>query len=212
MARLTLKQRYRHIIDWFVANKGIQQTELAYANDFQLLVAVILSAQCTDKRVNIVTPALFEKYPDVLTMAKARYEDVLELIKSISYPNSKSRYLVDTARQLIEDFGGRVPESIDKMMMLPGVGRKTANVIASVLYKQPRMAVDTHVFRVSRRLGLSEGKTPLQVETDLTANIPKQYIADAHHWLILHGRYVCQARRPHCEECGIYDWCRYVGN
>lgn len=210
--QLTLKQRYNNIISWFVRNKGVQETELDYENDFQLIVAVILSAQCTDKRVNMVTPVLFEKYPDAATMSKASYGEVFELIKSISYPNSKSRYLVDTARSLIDNFGGKVPASIEEMMRLPGVGRKTANVVASVLYKQPRMAVDTHVFRVSRRLGLSKGKTPLQVENDLMANIPKKYIADAHHWLILHGRYVCQARKPHCEECGIADWCEHIGN
>lgn len=212
MAKLTLKQRYKHIIDWFLENKGVQETELAYENDFQLLVAVILSAQCTDKRVNIVTPTLFAKYPDAQSMAKASYEEVFEQIKSISYPNSKSRYLVDMSRSLIEDFGGRVPESTDEMQRLAGVGRKTANVVASVLYSQPKMAVDTHVFRVARRLGLSKGKNPLQVETDLTNNIPKKYISIAHHWLILHGRYVCQARKPKCEECGVSRWCEHFGN
>lgn len=212
MAKLNLKQRYKHIIDWFLENKGVQETELSYENDFQLLVAVILSAQCTDKRVNIVTPTLFAKYPDARSMAKASYEDVFEQIKSISYPNSKSRYLVDMSRSLIADFGGRVPESTDEMQKLAGVGRKTANVIASVLYSQPKMAVDTHVFRVARRLGLSKGKTPLQVETDLTDNIPQKYISHAHHWLILHGRYVCQARNPKCEECGIAQWCEHFGS
>ncbi|KGN77728.1 endonuclease III [Porphyromonadaceae bacterium COT-184 OH4590] len=212
MAKLTLKQRYKHIIDWFLENKGVQETELAYENDFQLLVAVILSAQCTDKRVNIVTPTLFAKYPDARSMAKASYEEVFEQIKSISYPNSKSRYLVDMSRSLIEDFGGRVPESTDEMQRLAGVGRKTANVVASVLYSQPKMAVDTHVFRVARRLGLSKGKNPLQVETDLTNNIPKKYISIAHQWLILHGRYVCQARKPKCEECGVSRWCEHFGN
>ncbi len=211
MTKLTLKQRYKHIIDWFIKNKGTQETELSYKNDFQLLVAVILSAQCTDKRVNIVTPTLFAKYPDAKSMSRATYEEVFELIKSISYPNSKSRYLVDMSRSLIDNYGGRVPESTDEMQKLAGVGRKTANVIASVLYSQPKMAVDTHVFRVARRLGLSKGKNPLQVETDLTNNIPKQHIAHAHHWLILHGRYVCLARKPKCEECHLTEWCEHFG-
>lgn len=209
MAKLTLKQRYKYIIDWFDKNKGQQETELDYGNDFQLLVSVILSAQCTDKRVNMVTPKLFEQFGDAEAMSRATYDEVFELIGSVTYPNSKSKYLVDSARMILEDFGGKIPASVDELQRLPGVGRKTANVIASVLFNQPRMAVDTHVFRVSRRLGLSEGTTPLQVERDLVANIPKHHIANAHHWLILHGRYVCQARKPKCDECGISPWCKH---
>ncbi len=209
MAKLTLKQRYKYIIDWFDKNKGKQETELDYGNDFQLLVSVILSAQCTDKRVNMVTPKLFEQFGDAEAMSRATYDEVFELIGSVTYPNSKSKYLVDSARMILEDFGGKIPMSVDELQRLPGVGRKTANVIASVLFNQPKMAVDTHVFRVSRRLGLSEGTTPLQVERDLMANIPKHHIANAHHWLILHGRYVCQARKPKCDECGISPWCKH---
>ena len=209
MTKLTLKRRYKYIIDWFEENKGRQETELIYGSEFQLLVAVILSAQCTDKRVNLITPRLFEQFPDAKTMASASYDDVFELIKSVSYPNSKSKYLVDSARMIIGDFGGEIPTATDQLQKMPGVGRKTANVIASVLFNQPKMAVDTHVFRVARRLGLSEGKTPLKVEEDLTKHIAKRHIANAHHWLILHGRYVCLARKPKCEECQISIWCRY---
>ncbi|PID94684.1 MAG: endonuclease III [Bacteroidales bacterium] len=212
MAGLTLKQRYDNIIKWFVDNKGRQETELNYTTPFELLVAVILSAQCTDKRVNMVTPNLFAQYKDIESMANATYEEVFEAIKSISYPNSKSKYLVDTARILLADYNGQIPSDTAEMQKLSGVGRKTANVIASVLYNQPKMAVDTHVFRVARRLGLSRGNTPLKVENDLTKYIPKEHIADAHHWLILHGRYICDARKPKCDDCGIEAWCKHKGN
>lgn len=209
--KYTINERYRHIVDWFVRHKGHQTTELEYASDFELLVAVILSAQCTDKRVNTVTPKLFERYPDVRSMASADYGDVFKLIQSVSYPNSKARYLVDSARTIVQCFGGRIPERVEELQQLPGVGRKTANVVASVVFGQPRMPVDTHIFRVARRIGLSDGNTPLKVENDLTSHIPTEYIADAHHWLLLHGRYVCKARTPLCTECGIAEWCQYFG-
>jgi len=203
------KERYKKIFDWFKENQPNVQTELHYQIDFQLLVAVILSAQCTDKRVNMVTPALFEKYPDALSMSKATQEDILLCINSISYPNNKSKHLLAMSKMLIEEFGGTLPNDTDLLQRLPGVGRKTANVIASVLFNQPKMAVDTHVFRVARRLGLSNGKNPLQVENELVANIAEKDIATAHHWLILHGRYVCIARKPKCEDCGIAKFCEY---
>lgn len=209
--KYTINERYKHIVDWFVENRGHQTTELKYASDFELLMAVILSAQCTDKRVNTVTPKLFERYPDVRSMASADYGDVFKLIQSVSYPNSKARYLVDSARTIVQCFGGRIPERVEELQQLPGVGRKTANVIASVVFGQPRMPVDTHIFRVARRIGLSDGNTPLKVEIELTSHIPTEYIADAHHWLLLHGRYVCKARTPLCTECGIAEWCRYFG-
>lgn len=207
--RYTIEERYRHIVDWFVRHKGHQTTELEYSSVYELLVSVILSAQCTDKRVNTITPKLFERYPDVWSMADAEYGDVFELIRSVSYPNSKTRYLVDSAKMIMERFGGRIPDDVDELQTLPGVGRKTANVVASVAFGQPRMPVDTHIFRVARRLGISDGNTPRKVENDLTSHIPSKYIADAHHWLLLHGRYVCKARTPLCSECGIAEWCRY---
>jgi len=206
------KERYTKIFDWFRGNKPNVKTELLYLTDFQLLVAVILSAQCTDKRVNMVTPALFEKYPNALTMSKATQEDILQCINSISYPNNKSKHLLAMAKMLVEDFDGVLPRDTNILQQLPGVGRKTANVIASVLFNQPKMAVDTHVFRVARRLGLSKGKTPLQVENELVANIAIKDIATAHHWLILHGRYVCTARKPKCEICGIARFCQSKEN
>ena len=187
------------------------ETELRYANTFQLLVAVMLSAQCTDKRVNMVTPALFEAYPTPSAMAAATEENVLEYVRSVSYPNSKARHLVATARQLTERFGGEVPQTLDELTQLPGVGRKTANVVMSVAFGQARMAVDTHVFRVSHRIGLVSNKatTPLAVERELVKHLPEAIIPRAHHWLILHGRYVCKALRPDCLACGIRHACAY---
>jgi endonuclease-3 len=207
-----LKQKYKHIIEWFKQNKGEPQTELRYNTDFQLLVAVILSAQCTDKRINMITPALFERFPDVQTMSKSAVDEVFNYIKSVSYPNSKARHLVEMAKMVVEKFDGKIPSDERELQMLSGVGRKTANVMLSVLYNQPKMAVDTHVFRVAHRIGLSDGKTPLAVENQLVANISEKDIPNAHHWLILHGRYVCTARNPKCNECGIAEWCDYFHN
>ena len=201
-------ERYAGIIDWFTENMPVAETELHFASTFQLLVAVVLSAQCTDKRVNIVTPELFRHFPTPESMAAATFEEVYELVRSVSYPNSKTRHLIALSQKLVSDFGGEVPSDIDALMTLPGVGRKTANVVASVVYNQPVIAVDTHVFRVSHRLGLSDGKTPLAVEEELEKHIPEDKRAVAHHWLILHGRYVCTAKSPRCTECGLSDWCR----
>ena len=201
------KDRYYHIVRYFQENMPVAETELHYKDPFQLLVAVILSAQCTDRRVNITTPPLFERFPDAQSLAAASVEDVYELIKSVSYPNNKARHLVGMAQKLISDFGGEVPSDIDALMSLPGVGRKTANVIASIVYDKPVIAVDTHVFRVSHRLGLSGGKTPAAVEKDLERHIPEELRPLAHHWLILHGRYVCTARNPKCYGCGLTNWC-----
>ena len=202
---MTRKQRFEGIVGWFSENRPVAETELRYGNVFQLLCAVILSAQCTDKRVNLVTPALFGRFPDAASLAA---EEVLPYVKSVSYPNSKAAHLAAMARKLVSDFGGEVPSDIDALMSLPGVGRKTANVIASVVYDQPVIAVDTHVFRVSRRLGLSDGKTPEAVEKDLEKYIPLDKRAVSHHWLILHGRYICTARNPKCAECPLTAWCR----
>lgn len=200
-------ERYRKVIEWFSDNMAEAGTELHYGTPFQLLVAVILSAQCTDKRVNMTTPAIFDKYPDAATMAGATFEELFPYIKSISYPNSKTRHLIGMAEKLSTDFNGEVPSDIDQLTSLPGVGQKTANVIASIVYNKPVIAVDTHVFRVSHRIGLSAGKTVGAVEKELEKNIPKNLRAKAHHWLILHGRYVCTARNPKCEECGLKDFC-----
>lgn len=202
------KDRFGKALAWFHANCPEPQTELHYESPFQLLVAVILSAQCTDRRVNMVAPKLFRSYPEPKDLASASFEDVLELIKSISYPNSKAKHLVGMAQKLMSDFAGEVPSDIDKLMSLPGVGRKTANVLASVIYDKPVIAVDTHVFRVSHRMGLSDGKTVEAVEKELESHIPSELRARAHHWLILHGRYTCTARNPKCEECPLSDWCR----
>lgn len=188
----------------------VAETELHYGSPFELLVAVILSAQCTDKRVNLITPRLFKQYPTAEVMARAEVEDIFELIRSVSYPNAKAKYLVATSKLLVERFCGEVPESREELMKLPGVGRKTANVIASVIYGRPTMAVDTHVFRVANRIGLTtNSKTPLETELTLVKYIPESLIPKAHHWLILHGRYVCVARKPHCSECGLAPYCRY---
>ena len=188
----------------------VAETELHYSTPFELLVAVILSAQCTDKRVNMITPRLFKQYPTAEIMARAEVEDIFELIRSVSYPNSKAKYLVSMAKMLVEQFGGEVPEEREQLMKLPGVGRKTANVIAAVAYHRPTMAVDTHVFRVANRIGLTtNAKTPLETELTLIKYIPEALIPKAHHWLILHGRYICVARKPHCWECGLAPYCRY---
>ena len=207
---MTKKERYKYCLEFFQQNMPDAETELIYDNPFQLLVAVVLSAQCTDKRVNLTTPALFERFPDAETLSKASVEEVFLYIKSISYPNNKAKHLVGLGIALVERFGGEVPLTINELITIPGVGRKTANVITSVLDNQPNMAVDTHVFRVSARVGLTtNAKTPLAAEKQLIANIPKNLIHIAHHWLILHGRYVCLARTPKCEECGIRAYCKF---
>lgn len=188
----------------------VAETELHYETPYQLLVAVILSAQCTDKRVNLVTPALFEAYPTVYDMASASSDDIYPFVKSVSYPNNKARHLAGMARMVVEEFGGEIPSDVDLLQRLPGVGRKTANVMASVVWGKAAMAVDTHVFRVSNRIGLTRNsRTPLETERTLVKHIPEELIPKAHHWLILHGRYVCTARRPHCMECGLHDCCAY---
>lgn len=207
---MTRKERYEAVISWFEEHMPVAETELHYGSPFELLVAVILSAQCTDKRVNLITPRLFKQYPTAEVMARAEVEDIFELIRSVSYPNAKAKYLVATSKLLVERFCGEVPESREELMKLPGVGRKTANVIASVIYGRPTMAVDTHVFRVANRIGLTtNSKTPLETELTLVRYIPESLIPKAHHWLILHGRYVCVARKPHCSECGLASYCRY---
>ncbi len=207
---MTTRERYRLTIEYFTENMPIAETELSYADPFGLIVAVILSAQCTDKRVNMITPALLDRYPDAESMAKAEPPEILEFIRSCSYPNNKAKHLSAMARMLVSEFGGVVPSEPSELQRLPGVGRKTANVVASVVYRKPVMAVDTHVFRVSARIGLTRNaKTPLSAELQLSANIPEQMIHKAHHWLILHGRYVCRARNPLCGECGLREFCRY---
>ena len=207
---MTLKNKYRYLIEYFERNMPIAESELNFENPYQLIVAVILSAQCTDKRVNMTTPAFFERYPDAETLSKSSVGDIYELIKSISYPNNKSKNLLGMAKILMSDFQGIVPEDVDKLQILPGVGRKTANVVASVAFNKPAMAVDTHVFRVSARIGLTkDAKNPLETERQLVKYIPESVIPKAHHWLILHGRYVCKARRPDCEKCGINTICDY---
>lgn len=204
---MTRKERYAAVLDWFRENMPFASTELHYDSPFHLLISVILSAQCTDRRVNMVTPPLFERFPDPQSLASASFDEVFPYVRSISYPNSKTRHLIAMAEMLVNDFGGEVPSDIDSLLKLPGVGIKTANVIASIVYDKPVIAVDTHVFRVSRRLGLSDGKTPVAVEKDLEKNIPVSDRARAHHWLILHGRYVCTARSPKCSTCGLSPWC-----
>ena len=204
------KERFEKVISWFEKNVPVAETELDYKTPFELLVAVILSAQCTDKRVNLITPPLIAKYPTAADMAQATPEEVFEYIKSCSYPNNKSKHLVGMARMLTSTFGGVVPSDVDEMQKLPGVGRKTANVIAAVVFDKPTMAVDTHVFRVAARIGLSvNAKTPRQTEEQLMEYIPENLVPKAHHWLILHGRYVCKARKPDCEKCGLTEWCEY---
>jgi len=209
---MTRKERFKHIIDYFKENMPVAETELDHTSPYELIVATILSAQCTDKRVNIVTPPFFKKYPTPNHLANASVEDIFQMIKSISYPNNKAKNLLGMAKMLISDFGGIVPSDINELQKLPGVGRKTANVVASVAFNKPAMAVDTHVFRVAKRLGLTHNaKTPLATELQLVEFIPQDLIPIAHHWLILHGRYVCIARKPKCEECGVNGFCKEYG-
>ena len=210
---MTTKQRYEAVLQWFAQNAPSAESELEYENPFQLLVAVMLSAQCTDKRVNMVTPALFAAYPTPSAMAQASVEEILGYVHSVSYPNSKAQHLKAAAERLTQVYGGKVPDNTDDLQTLAGVGRKTANVICAVLWQQPTMAVDTHIFRVAERIGLTTGsKNPLQTERELTKHIPQTVIPKAHHWLLLHGRYVCQARKPRCADCGIKAWCRTFNN
>ena len=207
---MTTKQRFEHILAWFEANMPVAESELNYRNPYELLVAVMLSAQCTDKRVNMVTPALFEAYPTPELLAKATSDEVFEYVKSVSYPRSKAEHLVAMAQRLMEVYHGEVPDTIEELQTMQGVGRKTANVVCAVIWNQPTMAVDTHIFRVSERIGLTTGsKNPLQTERQLVKHIPAEVIPKAHHWLLLHGRYVCQARKPKCEQCGIAEYCRF---
>ncbi len=208
---MTIKERYQIVIDYFTVHAPDAETELIYDNPFQLLVAVILSAQCTDKRVNLTTPAIFKQFPTAAALSKTTIEELFPLIKSISYPNNKTKHLIGMAQKLMRDFEGEVPLTVDELVTLPGVGRKTANVITSVIDAQPNMAVDTHVFRVSKRLGLVKqtATTPLAVEKELVKHFPEALIHKAHHWLILHGRYTCLARNPKCEQCGLQAICRY---
>lgn len=205
------KERYQALIDYFSTHMPVAETELVFENPFQLLVAVVLSAQCTDKRVNMSTPAIFRDFPTPAHLAASNFDELFPYIKSISYPNNKTKHLLGLGKMLVEDFNGEVPSTVEDLVKLPGVGRKTANVITSVVWNQPNMAVDTHVFRVSKRLGLvnQNAKTPLEVEKQLIKHIPKKHVHIAHHWLILHGRYTCIARNPKCLECGIKNLCRY---
>lgn len=207
---MTLKERYRRTLQLLSEAIPEPKTELSYDTPFHLLLAVILSAQCTDKRVNMVTPALFEAFPDAATLAASNAETVYEYIRSVSYPNNKTRSLLGAARTIVEEFGGEIPDNIDDLMRIPGVGRKTANVMLAVVWNRVAMAVDTHVFRVSERIGLTTGsRTPLETERALVANIPEEQIPMAHHWLILHGRYTCKARKPDCLNCTLTEVCRY---
>jgi len=206
---MTKKEKYRFVINYFVKNNPDAKTELMYDNPYQLLVAVILSAQCTDKRVNITTPFIFETYPDITSLSKATPAELFPLIKSISYPNNKTNHLIGMAKKVMSDFGGKIPMTVSELMELPGVGRKTANVITSVIDNQPNMAVDTHVFRVANRIGLVKAKNPLETEKQLIKNLPKDLVHVAHHWLILHGRYICVARKPKCSICGLRPACTY---
>ena len=206
---MTQKERYEGVLGWFAAHMPVAETELHYENPYELIVAVILSAQCTDKRVNMTTPAIFERFPDPASMAAGSVEEIYQLIKSISYPNNKAKHLYAMAQKLVSDFNGEVPGDLELLQTLPGVGRKTANVVMAVAFDQPAMPVDTHVFRVTNRIGLVHTKTPLETEKELVKHIPANILSTAHHWFILHGRYVCTARKPKCGECGIRDWCEY---
>ncbi len=207
---MTKKERYRFVIEYFSAHAPNAETELIYTNPFELIVSVILSAQCTDKRINETTPAIFKKYPDVAALSMASFEELFPFIKSISYPNNKTRHLIGMARMVMEKFGGKIPMTVEELITLPGVGRKTANVVTSVVDKQPNMAVDTHVFRVAARIGLTtNATTPLATERQLVEYLPEHLIFIAHHWLILHGRYICVARKPKCNICGLKSVCKY---
>lgn len=207
---MRVSERYKNILGWFETNMPVAESELKFLNSFQCLIAVMLSAQCTDKRVNMVTPALFEAFPTPEALAQATSDEVFEYIKSVSYPRSKAEHMVAMAKRLVEVYDGIVPDNIDDLQTLQGVGRKTANVVCAVIWNQPTMAVDTHIFRVSERLGLTtNSKNPLQTEKALVQYIPADIIPKAHHWLLLHGRYVCQARKPQCERCGLKEFCRY---
>lgn len=207
---MTTKERFGHVLNWFSENMPVAESELQYNSPFELLCAVMLSAQCTDKRVNMVTPALFAAFPTAEKMAQASVEDVYAYVKSVSYPNAKAAHLVGMAKRLMEAYGGQVPDNIDDLQTLPGVGRKTANVVCAVIWNQPTMAVDTHIFRISERIGLTTGsKSPFDTEKQLVRYIPSDIIPKAHHWLLLHGRYVCKARKPLCETCGLQSFCRY---
>ena len=210
---MTKKELYKNVVQWFLENAESAETELHYKNNYQLLIAVILSAQCTDRRVNLITPALYKAFPTPKVMAASSPDEVFEYIKSCSYPNNKAKNLVGMAKKLVSDFNGKVPSDIDSLLTIPGVGRKTANVILSVAFDKPAMAVDTHVVRVANRLGLTNNsKNPLQTERELVKHIPEQYLSRAHHWLILHGRYICTARKPKCDECGLKSLCLYYNN
>jgi endonuclease-3 len=207
---LTKRDRYKKAIAYFEANHPVAQTELSYKSAYELIVAVVLSAQCTDVRVNTITPEFFRNFPDEISLANAKEEDVFRLIKSCSYPNNKTKNLIGMAKTLIHYFNGIVPDDVDELLQLPGVGRKSANVIASVVFRKPAMAVDTHVFRVSARIGLTtNSRTPLDTERQLVQNIPENKISLAHHWLILHGRYICKSRKPLCADCGMTDFCKF---
>lgn len=207
---MTTKQRYQQVIEWFKTTMPVAETELHYDTPFHLLLAVILSAQCTDKRVNLITPALFRRYPSPESLAVASFDEVYELIKSCSYPNNKARHLIGASKMLVEEFNSEIPADIDSLVKLPGVGRKTANVMLAVVFNKAAMAVDTHVFRVSERIGLTNNsKSPLETEKTLCKHIPDEIIPLAHHWLILHGRYVCKSRRPDCLNCGLTSVCKY---
>ena len=204
------KERFENVIEWFKINRPVAESELRYKSPYELIVAVILSAQCTDKRVNLITPELLQRFPTAEKLADVEPAEVFEYIKSCSYPNNKAKHLVGMARKLVSDYRGIVPDEVDELVKLPGVGRKTANVVASVVFNKPAMAVDTHVFRVSARIGLSvNSKTPLDTERQLVEYIPEEMVAIAHHWLILHGRYICVARKPKCNECGLQLYCAY---
>ncbi|MCX6223850.1 MAG: endonuclease III [Bacteroidia bacterium] len=207
---MTTEERFSHVIDWFRINLPVAETELKHGNPYQLMVAVILSAQCTDKRVNLITPAFYDRYPTVESLASANREDVFELIKTCSYPNNKTEHLINASRKIADDYAGRLPQEVEQLMTIPGIGRKTASVIAAVAFQKQVLAVDTHVFRVSARIGLTVGaRNPLETEKQLTRYIPADLRSIAHHWLILHGRYVCQARKPKCAECGLKVACLY---
>lgn len=206
---MSLKQRYEAVLGWFEANVPVAESELDFGSAFQLLVAVILSAQCTDKRVNMVTPALFARFPDAAALSGADFDEVFDLVKSVSYPRSKATHLIEASKLLMERHGGEVPDDMDALMALPGVGRKTASVVSAIVYNRPVIAVDTHIFRVSHRLGLSKARTPEGVSDDLESHVPADIRPVCHHWLLLHGRYVCTARNPRCAECGLVQWCKY---